>query len=419
MEQEKTKLWTKFFILTCFGALFNGFTMQMLNSTLSLFANEMWGSKTLGGYLTTVFNIGSILMAFFSGQLADRHGRRRCLMTGAALFAASTLLIAGWPTPAVGLTVRLIQGVAKGLITVASSSIVADVVARERMSEGLGLYGLGNTLSMAFGPMLALALSAGGSYTRMFLVCSAFLFVTLTFAHFCDYERLPQYRELVAGRRAKTFEKLDENYKGVWRLIEKKALPASLNYTVFFGSVSCILVFITVYAREILLLAPAQISLFYTCAAVTMFVARLFLGKVSDRLGALYALIPGHLSAILALIILAFFAQGNYPMFLACGALYGFSTAAVMPNMNAIAVVDSPKARGGAANATFYCLMDVGIMISSASFGAVIDSAASPAAGYRTMYLTSLGVCLISLTLVLTLFTNKARERRRSKGVQG
>lgn len=408
----ESRLWGKYFILTCAGALFYSYSMQILNSNLSLFASETWGSNSLGGLLTTIFNAGSIAMAFFSGRLVDVRGRRNCLVAGSLLFGIPTFACALWPTPAILLAVRLIQGIAKGLITVASSSIVADVVSKSRLAEGIGFYGLASTLAMAFGPMLGLAVVDGGGYSSMFVVCAVLTILTGVAGIWVNYEKKDEYRKLVEERRHLVKEEDKTSaYTGIWKLIEKKALPASINYTVFFASNCCILVFITVYSREILGLEFSRISLFYTVASIFMFGARLFLGKVSDKYGALYTIVPGHIANAVALILLAFFAR-SYSLYLLAGGLYGMAQAAVMPSMNAVAVVDSPEGRSGAANATFYCLMDIGIMIGSAVFGMVIDSAAIPADGYRDVYLISLAICVLSLTMSILLFNKKARARR-------
>lgn len=419
MKKEQTKgqaarLWGKFFILACAGALFYNFAMQILNSNLSLFANDTWGSKSLGGLLTTVFNVGSIAMAFFSGRLADAQGRRRCLVLGSLLFGLPALACALWPTPAVSLASRFVQGIGKGMIAVASSSIVADVVDSSRLAEGMGYYNLANTLAMAFGPMMGLLIVDFGGYPSMFVACAVLIFLTGATGVFTTYEREDSFREVFTQRQFSAKSKGDTgSYRGIWKMIERKALPASLNYTVFFASNCCILVFITVYSREILNLPSGQISMFYMAAAAAMFVTRFCLGKVADQRSAMWAIVPGHIASALSLVLLAFFVNNNYALYLAAGALYGVSQAAVLPAMNAVAVVDSPSSRSGAANATFYCLMDVGIMVGSAAFGAVIDMAATPAAGYRNVYLISLAVCAVSLLMSAALFTNAARERRR------
>ena len=412
MNKNINKLWSGYFILICLSALFMSFTMNMLNSVLSLFANDMWSSKTLGGYLTTTFNIGSIVMALFCGRLVDRYGRRRCLIAGSASFAFFTAICAVWAVPFVSLPVRVIQGMAKSVVFVASSSIVADIVPRERMTEGLGFYGLGSTITMALGPMVALAVINASGYSMMFILGAVFLLICCGFGSAIRYEKQPFYRKPAVERAGNKSANGNDTYKGIWKFIEKKALLASIMFSVFFGTLSCILVFITVYSTEILEMKSFQISMFYILAAVAMFFTRMFLGRITDKFGALLGLIPGHIAAMLSMLLLAYSAKNSYSLYLISGVLYGLALSAVMPTMNAIAVVDSPKTRSGIANATYYCLMDIGMMICSALFGTMIDKSATPLYGYRIMFMTSSGICAAALLISIALFNNKARGKR-------
>jgi MFS family permease len=408
---QKATLWTKDFILVCFIGLATGVCMRMLDSNLASFASVTWSSKTLGGYLTSVFNVGAIAMAFFTGRLVDIKGRRNCLVFGTILFSLSTFMIAIWPVPALGLAARFIQGIGKGIVSVASAAIVSDVVPKERMNEGMGFFNLGNTISFAFGPMLGLALAGWGGYVLMFIVCAVCYLVGGAIGIGINYEKKPGYQSPQVAEQANLSP---VEYKGIWKMIEKKSILYSLNNTIFFAGYACVLVFITVYAQEHLLLSSTEIGLFYTVAAGTMFLVRVLCNKLADIYGALCMIVPGHIFVMLMLLVLAFFAQGNYPMFLVAGGLYGLGNAAVMPAMNAATVVDAPAGRTGAANATFFFMMDFGVLFASAFFGALIDAASDLTAGYLQMFLISLGICVLSLLMALALFNKKARERRRA-----
>jgi MFS family permease len=409
---KRPTLWTKDFTLCCLAGLFSAVVIQMLNVTLSPFANDMWNSKTLGGYLTSFFNIGSIVMAFFCGPLVDKKGRRNCIIAASILFFLPTLLCAYWPIPSVCLIARVLEGMAKGIVSVATASIVADVTPNERMSEGMGFFGLGNTLSMALGPWLGLKLTADKEYSQLFIVCALMYLMAGAAAVFINYEKDPDYQK---KKEEKQKSPVASQEKGIWKLIEKAAILPSLNHTIYFASYAGVLVFITVYAQEILNLNSSQISSFYTIAAVSMLIIRLFAGKISDTYGPLTIVIPGHISVILMLVLLAYFSQGSYAIFMLCGVLYGVATATVMPCLNAVAVVDSPKERSGTANATFYFMQDFGILFASAFFGGVIDRAATAEAGYLQMFLISIGICVFSLTMSVLCFNDKSRAKRRAK----
>ena len=227
-----------------------------------------------------------------------------------------------------------------------------------------------------------------------------------------NYEKKQKSPVIKADKVNTMADKTPAEYKGIWKLIEKKAIIASLINTIFFGGYACILVFLTVYAQEVLLLNSTQISFFYTVAAVAMLAVRLLTAKVADRYGALIMIIPGHLAMIAALLLLAFTAKTSYIAFLAAGACYGIGMAIVSPTLNAIAIVDSPAERGATANATFYFMMDFGILFASAGFGALMDIAPSIESGYNQTFLISVGIIIFSAVFSLISLNKKAREKR-------
>ena len=173
MKQKKASLWTRDFIVVIAATFFTGIVMGILDSCLAPFANDMFSSKTLGGYLTSLFNLGSIIMAFFSGRFVDLRGRKKMFFVGAIIFARPTFVCAAFPTPTVSLTTRFIQGLGKAIVGVAGASIVADIVPADRLGEGMSLYGLGSTLARAFGPSIGLAICEGSGYNMMFFVSAA------------------------------------------------------------------------------------------------------------------------------------------------------------------------------------------------------------------------------------------------------
>ena len=136
MKQKKASLWTRDFIVVIAATFFTGIVMGILDSCLAPFANDMFSSKTLGGYLTSLFNLGSIIMAFFSGRFVDLRGRKKMFFVGAIIFAIPTFVCAAFPTPTVSLTTRFIQGLGKAIVGVAGASIVADIVPADRLGDG-------------------------------------------------------------------------------------------------------------------------------------------------------------------------------------------------------------------------------------------------------------------------------------------
>jgi len=375
-------------------------------------------------------------MAFFTGRLIDIRGRRNCLIVGAAMYGFAALIPVLWPDPAPVLMARLINGVGKSIVLITTVAIISDVVPKRRMNEGMGYYNLGATISMAFGPILGLSLVENGSFNLMFTVTAMFCLIASALGFGLNREKKagragpeamgktgsagPEPATQTNDGRTGPEPAVQTNdgrveYKGVWKLIEKKAILYSINCAVFAAGHTCVLFFLTIYAQEQLRLNSSQIGLFFTMTAIAMFLVRLFFSRLGDIYGVLSLIVPGHISAILTLVILAFFSDGRYILFLVAGALYGIAFGSVASAINAAAVVDSPAGRSSASNATYYFFLDFGVLFSSAIFGALVDAAVTPEAGYMQMYLISIGITGFSLIMSFLLFNEKARARRRAR----
>ncbi len=409
-DTHRPKIISIDFILNWMVALLTNVCIRMLDSNMASYATYVWGSKSLGGYMTSFFTIGSIVMSFFSGRLNDAKGRRNCLMAGCIMYAVPAFLMTFLMAPEAVLACRLVQGAAKGMVMVSTAAIVADIVPHDHLNMGMGIFGLASTVSFAFGPMVGLAIVGNDNrYLLMFAVCGILYLISAASCFGITYEKK---RAPVIEKKEMPQEGSSEQYKGIWKLIEKKAILPSIVFTIYIGGYACIVVFVTVFAQEMLNLSGTRLSLFYTVAAVTMLVVRLFLSRLADRYGALILLIPGHVAMIFSLLILALWARNSYALFLIAGGLYGIGISTVFPGLNTVAGIDSPKSRGGAANATYYFLMDIGMFASSSLFGALLDGSATLKEGYRNMFLISAGITAVSFILSLVLFNNKTRSRR-------
>ena len=410
------RIWTKYFILIMISALFTTICVSMLDSTLVLFATDTWGSKKTGGLLTSFFNAGSIVMAFFSGKLVDRYGRRKCFLFAAALFTVSSLLLAFFPYKAVAMTARFLQGGAKGVVFVSAASIVADIIPAERLGEGMGYYSLAQTLPRALGPVIGLAVVSGGNYKLLFVLCAlAYLIAGIT-VYFIDYESKESYQNRIreAIEQTRESEEANNQYRGVWKLIEKKALLPSVIFTLYLFSTAVVLVFMSDYARDVLKIPADKIAYFFTCSTVVGLAVWMLCRKISDMYGALIVLIPCYALHILALILLTFFVRGSFFLYILAGVFYGIGNALIMPVLNSVAVVDSPEGRASAANAAFFFMMDAGILIASALMGTIVDAASTIQSGYQTSFLISILGCAAALVLSLIFLNKKSREKRRN-----
>ena len=96
---------------------------------------------------------------------------------------------------------------------------------------------------------------------------------------------------------------------------------------------------------------------FFAAAAAAMLAVRFGSGMFMDRFRTLTIFVPAAVCEAAAFAVLAF--ASDRAVFCAAGALFGLGFGAAMPLLAALAVKRTPRARWGAANATFYLCVNL------------------------------------------------------------
>ncbi len=385
-------LWTKTFILVILVNFLMFMSMYLLMPTLPVYAQEIGGSKTAAGLIVGLFTLSAVVVRPWSGSLADRRGRKVVLIGGIVIFLGSVLAYRWIYTVVILLGLRLLHGTGWGAMTTAAGTIAADVIPARRRAEGMGYYGLSTVMAMSAGPYLGLRVMEQYSFQTLFFVSALIAAVGLFTALLISYEGIRGN----AGREVKQ--------AGV---IEKTALPPSL--VLFFAALTYggIITFLPSYAayRGI---RVEDVGLFFTVYALVLLFSRPVMGRLADRYGAGAVLVPG--TTILSLALLTLSAAGSLPWFLLAAVLYGLGFGAIQPVLNAVAITLAPVERRGAANATFFSAMDLGI-----GFGAVLLGALSQRLGYSLMYVSSAVFALASLITYLFFLRGKLAKPEKQR----
>ena len=153
----KEKLWNANYWKVMIANFTLFFAFYLLTPLLPLYLSEHFhATKDVIGVVLSGYTVMALLSRPFSGYLVDTFDRKKVLMWCFFLFfiffagylAASTLLLFT--------IVRTLHGAPFGSVTVANSTMTIDVLPPSRRNEGIGYYGLGNNLGMAFAPSAGL-----------------------------------------------------------------------------------------------------------------------------------------------------------------------------------------------------------------------------------------------------------------------
>lgn len=366
------RLWTKSFIQMTFGMLFLFIAFYMLYPTLPLYLREMGGSESQIGLATGLFMLTAVVFRPFVGGLLDRFGRRPFIIWGLLLFAL-VLYMYNWVGGIAALIVlRLFHGATWAVSTTGYLTAVTDLIPKSRRGEGLGWSGMAMTLAMAIGPMIGLWITDNLSYESLFLIAVALAVIALFFTFGTN---LPFKPKKVGGQ---------------FELFEKKVLPPMITVFLLFIAYGGITTFIPLFAESI----HVNSGNFFLVYASTLIFIRPLAGKLSDKYGETFVIVPALLITIIALIILSF--SSGLEGFLISAVLYGIGFGSAQSSLQAATISLVSPDRTGVANASFTTATDLGI-----GLGAIVLGWVSQYSSYQVLFTFSAGSVLVSLFIFI------------------
>jgi len=383
---QTKRLWTKSFILLIAANFAVYVSFYMLIPALPVYIKEITGKDALTGLAMGVFLLAAVLFRPFAGRLIDTGKRKGIFLSGSAIFFFSNLAFNMAPTLLVLLPARFVQGLGWAYCNTAAGTLASDIIPKPRLAEGMGYYGLSLSVAMALGPALALFLMQRYSFQLMFYVCSGFVLLSFLLALLIN-----SHHENKMIKTPATFRSL----------LEKRALhPSLVIFFVAFGY-AAIVSFLALYGQ---LRQVTDIGIFFIVYAISIAVSRPLLGRLADRHGYSIVVIPGLILCNLTLVII--YLAHTLPAFILAGVVYGIGFGAVQPTMQALSVSYVPPERRGAATATYFLFLDLGLGLGSVLWGFVAQYL-----GYELMYLMVIIPSMLAL-LVYLLFARQIKMQQ-------
>jgi predicted MFS family arabinose efflux permease len=299
------------------------------------------------------------------GRVIDTHGRRRVILFGGVLNVVSAVAYLG--VTAIGpwiVFVRVLHGVAEGVLFTALATYGADCVPEERRTQGLSLFAVSSMLPIALGAWLGEEILERADYRELFQAAVAFSLVSLLLSLF-----LPDRRPApVVGEEA------PHGFRAA--LGQRDLLPLWFVTTIFAVAMSAVFTFLKRFVDETGL---GSVSQFFGALTVTALVVRIGFGWLPDRLGPVRILVPSMASVAAALALLA--VTGRDASILVAGILFGLGHGYIYPVVFGMVVSRARDADRGSAVGIFTSLFDVGGVVGAPLFGGVITLA-----GFSPMY---------------------------------
>jgi MFS family permease len=383
-RQKSMPLWTKDFVSITILNFLIFFAFQMLQPTLPTYVKQLGSGDSIVGLVSGIFTISAIIARPFAGMVLDRIGRKGVFMIGLSVCALSVLAYNWVPIIGIIIIFRLIHGFGWGASSTSSNTIASDCIPQERFGEGMGYFSLASSLAMAIAPAAGLFLVTKYNFHVMFLISVGLIILVFFIAFTINYRKIEKN------------ERMDSKAS----LYEKASIRPAI--VIFFVSVTygAITSFLVLYTAQ---RGIENIGFFFTIYALSLLVSRPGFGRITDRFGPNFAIIPGFVCVIIAMVLLS--AASTLPMFLISAFIYGIGFGAVQSTMQAMAVANVPPKRRGAATATFFTGFDSGI-----GFGAMILGSVASAVGYSHMYLCGAVPVVIACILYFIVVRGKVTD---------
>lgn len=397
---DKEKLWTKSFILIALTNFLIYMVFYLLMATIAVYSVDRFHASTgMAGLVSGIFIIGILIGRLVTGRIVEDIGSRKVLIAGTLFFIVTSVSY----FTAVNLTllvlIRFLHGVAYGVASTATGTIVAQIIPDERRGEGIGYYSMSQILATALGPLIGIMLSRRVDFSMIFLISSMIAAVSFGISFVIrqparkSSKQGPQ--QVVKGFRLSSF-------------LESTAIPISIIVLIIGFIYSAVLSFISLYSKELHLEKTA--SFFFVVYAVMVIISRPFSGRLLDAKGMNFVVYPCLSLFAIGMYVLGQTSQGI--TLLIAGAIIGLGYGNFLSCGQAISIKGAPSNRLGLATATYYIFLDVGFGIGPYIFGSLV-----PYTGYRGLYLVMAAVVLATIALYSFLYRKKVPSGKGHKAV--
>lgn len=377
-------IWNKSFILLILVSLITAMSFNMVYVVISKYALEVTSSLSIAGVIAGTFSIAALIIRPFAGATADTVNKKKLFIFANALI---TIALFGYTLSGNVATLfffRVLHGVAFGISGTVNIALVTQYIPKGRIGEGIGFYGLGQVMAQIISPNLGVYIEAHYGFQTLFLIVTGLSLVGVLLLTTLKYtEEIKRKVHLKKKFTIKSFVATE--------VIVYAIVGGLFSYSN--GIVSSFLVLVG-EERNI-----ENVGLFFSVAAIVLFVLRLFVGKLADKKGLTVVVSISLIAAAISMTLIGFASTLGILLVAAIFKSIGQGGGQISLQAECIKRVD--PARVGVATSTFYIGADLG-----QGFGPMIGGAISSVFNYTTLYVFSAVLMLVVMFLFI-LYQNR------------
>ncbi len=333
----------KNYILLLIITLIGNIQNQLINPIITSYCKTIGIEATIGSYVFAFFVVGSLVSRFIINRFYKFTGYKIIILCSYILMTISCALYSVVADNYYFIfLVRFIHGFSFALSTTALMAYISHFIDAKNLRIGMGIFGLGQVLSVALGPFFALFISDKFGFNFLFLGSATLNSLGIVLIFFVS--------------------NVDER-QIIKSVFCKKIIRLSLYAFLLFFVNSLESAYIILYSKSI---GITNMWIYFLVSAIFMLISRLFVQKISTKIGFILNIKINFMILALSfiLIILANFILYKNLVIFTAGGLKGFSHALILTNLQTESIKRVDTNERAVASSTFYIFCDLG-MISS------------------------------------------------------
>lgn len=181
---EKERLWSREYVSLITSQTLTSFGFQMVSTVLPLYLLQYGSSESQIGFIMGSFAFSAFLIRPISPVGIKWIGKKNYLLFGIFITLLAALGYCLTASADNVLFARISRGLGFGIATTMMATLVADSIPDSRRGEGIGLFGVANTIAMSTAPLFALSIVANNDFSWVFLMSAASLLTSLVWIKF-------------------------------------------------------------------------------------------------------------------------------------------------------------------------------------------------------------------------------------------
>ena len=387
-DQEHKSVWKvisqRAFLTVFIGNILVCISFNIINAGLVVHFTEDYGMDVaIVGTVVSLFSFMSLIMKPISSPVIDRFDRKKLLIGSYVILAIGTVGMAFANEVASLYAFQVVRGFGWGASMGLNAVILADVVGKADYGIATGLFMLGPVVGSSVVAPLAIPVADAIGYSGLFLVSAAFALLDALLICTLPYEwKKPEPKaEKGPKKKVRIGDFID------WASIPYMLVSAMFSIAVY-GQGSTILL---AYGRADL--AIANVGIMVTVHNVIMYFTRPIFGRIIDKKGARWGLIPGFISVAAANFITA--ASTDMWGLLIAAIVYGVGGGGLIGSRT-MAIKGAPEERMGVAGNTYLMGSDLGQTLGPIVFTGI---AAMVGGMYRPAYMILGGIVIAGFVI--------------------